>query len=132
MAARMITSSRSNNCYLTRTTNYQLPTSSDCYSTALQNGGEYAENRILSRIIYGPRPRRHTVYTSRRVCALHNRYFKSVLFEIWLHQFCIVFRWDTACVHSSPDPSLFSGSGLACETINLQVYCSDSGRSNLR
>ena len=28
MAARMITSSRSNNCYLARTTNYQLPTSS--------------------------------------------------------------------------------------------------------
>ena len=27
----------------------------------LQNGGEYAENRILSSIIYGPRPRRHMV-----------------------------------------------------------------------
>ena len=24
-----------------------------CYSTALQNGGEYAESRILSSIIYG-------------------------------------------------------------------------------
>ena len=31
-------------------------------SAALQNGGEYAENRILSSIIYGLRPRRHTVY----------------------------------------------------------------------
>ena len=31
-----------------------------CYSSALQNGGEYAE-------IYGPRPRRHMVYTSRSV-----------------------------------------------------------------
>ena len=34
-----------------------------CYSAALQNGGEYAENRILSSIIYGLRPRRHTVYS---------------------------------------------------------------------
>ena len=34
-----------------------------CYSIALQNGGEYAENRILSSIIYGPRPHRHTVYS---------------------------------------------------------------------
>ena len=25
-----------------------------CYSTALQNGGEYAENRTYSGIIYGP------------------------------------------------------------------------------
>ena len=27
-----------------------------CYSTALQNGGEYGENCILLGIIYGPRP----------------------------------------------------------------------------
>ena len=27
-----------------------------CYSTTLQNGGEYGENRILLGIIYGPRP----------------------------------------------------------------------------
>ena len=33
-----------------------------CYSIALQNGGKYAENRILSSIIYGPRPRRQGVY----------------------------------------------------------------------
>ena len=33
------------------------------YITAiLQNSGEYAENRILSSIIYGTRPRRRTVY----------------------------------------------------------------------
>ena len=29
----------------------------------LQNGGEYAENHTLE-LIYGPRPRRHTVYSS--------------------------------------------------------------------
>ena len=26
-----------------------------CYSTALQSGGEYAENHTLSSMIYGPR-----------------------------------------------------------------------------
>ena len=35
------------------------------YITAiLKNGGEYAEDRILLSIIYGPRPHRHTVYTA--------------------------------------------------------------------
>ena len=33
-----------------------------CYSTALQNSGEYAENRLLLSIIYGLRPHKHTVY----------------------------------------------------------------------
>ena len=30
--------------------------------TALQSGSEYAEDRILLSIIYGPRPHRHTVH----------------------------------------------------------------------
>ena len=33
-----------------------------CYSTALQSGSEYAENRILLSITYGPRLCRLTVY----------------------------------------------------------------------
>ena len=37
-----------------------------CYFTALQNGGDYAENRILSSMIYRPRTHRHTVYSHER------------------------------------------------------------------
>ena len=41
-----------------------------CYSAALQNGSEYAENRILSSIIYGPHPHRHIIYLEQQPCEL--------------------------------------------------------------
>ena len=47
------------------------PLRGPAYITALQNGGEYAENRILSSIIYGPRPHWHTVYNHICTKVLH-------------------------------------------------------------
>ena len=55
-----------------------------CYSNALQNGGEYAEDRILLSIIYEPRPHRHTVYTN-SYCCLKSRYSLSNWGHTLLH-----------------------------------------------
>ena len=35
----------------------------------------------------------------------------------------IAFQWNTACIHSSPDPSLSCRNGLACKTIVYISLC---------